>query len=76
MARVIIVKEFTEKVKARLLTEIERLNEPLLYVTDRKDHCIVKLKGKNISSRIQIIKPSIWYEYVSPAQLESAEVWK
>ena len=76
MARVIIVKEFTEEVKAKLLAEIERLNEPLLYATDNKTYCVVKLKGKSISSRIKVIKLSIWYEYVNPSQLESAEVWE
>lgn len=76
MADVIIVKEFTEDVKARLLAEIERLNEPLLYATDNATHCVVLSKGKRTPSMIKIIAPSIWHKGVYPHQLESAEVWE
>ncbi len=76
MARVIIVKEFTEEVKARLLTEVERLNEPLLYATDNATHCVVLGKGKRTPSMIKVITPDIWHKGVYPAQPESAEVWE
>ncbi len=74
MARVIIVKEFTEEVKAKLLTEVD--TDTLLYVTDNKRHCVVLGKGEKSLSMIKDVEYSSWHEGITKSDITNAEVWQ
>ena len=79
MARVIIVKEFTEEIKKKLLEKVEDFNfqsetPEIFYVTDNATHCSITYnKGK---AKMHTILPSMWHNTVHLAQIELAEVWE
>lgn len=75
MARVIIVKEFTEEVNSRLLSEVKQ-NNSLIYATDNKQHCVVIPKGKRSKLMIKVVVASVWHTSVTKVDIDNAEVWE
>ena len=79
MARVIIVKEFTEETKKKLLEKVEAFNfqsetPEIFYVTDNAMHCSITYnKGK---AKMHTILPTMWHSAVYLAHIELAEVWE